>query len=560
MYAAYGNNYPVRPKLPVCTLNCLYRKKVPVSILIAVILFFTLNMVPQVYGQENRAPEVNLQLAIVTGNYDAVKQHIKAGSDLNEKDQFGSTPLNIAATFGRTEIAKALIDAGADPNALNSDGSSPLHTAAFFCRTEIVKALMENGGNRYLKNQYGSTAFDIVAVPFDVDKDIYDKLGAALAPLGLKLDYERLRKTRPVIAEMLRPRPEELAKVNYKPLSGNNWKVSTPEEQGLNPMLVKELYFDADHLETIYGLLVIKNGCLVAEKYFNGGSVDQKVRLASVTKSYTSALVGIAIDQGYLSSVDQKMIDFFPELAGQVTDKRKEQITIGDMLKMRAGYPWEEMTEEHFKILYTGFRPGLLINFPLTMDPGSGFQYSNLTSHLLGIIVSRACGTDLKTFGRENLFLPINAEIGEWTLDLEGNCNGHGDIHFTARDAAKLGLVYLNDGKYEGKQVVPSGWVRESLQNYSRDAWISKDKLNYAGRYFHDLGYGYQWWSASVGDYRFNFAWGHGGQLIVLLDEYDMVIVVTSFPFWRQHDDESWKHERANINLVGKFIKSLTSE
>jgi CubicO group peptidase (beta-lactamase class C family) len=133
------------------------------------------------------------------------------------------------------------------------------------------------------------------------------------------------------------PSTEDLEAVDYTPLSGDDWEVSTPAEQGLDPMLVAEMYYNAAELETIYSLLVIKNGYLIAEDYFNEGSVDQKDRLQSATKSYTSALVGIALEQGCLSSVDQKMLDFFPEVAGKITDPRKEQITIRNMLEMRAG-------------------------------------------------------------------------------------------------------------------------------------------------------------------------------------------------------------------------------
>jgi len=130
---------------------------------------------------------------------------------------------------------------------------------------------------------------------------------------------------------------EDMKAVEYTPLPGDDWKVSTPEVQGLDPILVSKLYYNAAELETIYSLLVIKNGHLVAERYFNEGSVEQKDRLQSVTKSYTSALVGIALEQGYLSSIDQKMLDFFPEVADQITDSRKEQITIQHLLQMRAG-------------------------------------------------------------------------------------------------------------------------------------------------------------------------------------------------------------------------------
>jgi CubicO group peptidase (beta-lactamase class C family) len=120
------------------------------------------------------------------------------------------------------------------------------------------------------------------------------------------------------------PSTEDLTKVDYTPLARDDWLVSTPEEQELDPMFVAEIYLNAAEPETLYSLLIIKNGYLVTEDYFNDGSVDQKDRLQSVTKSFTSALVWIALEQGCLSSVDQKMLDFFPELGGKTTDPRKE--------------------------------------------------------------------------------------------------------------------------------------------------------------------------------------------------------------------------------------------
>jgi len=356
------------------------------------------------------------------------------------------------------------------------------------------------------------------------------------------------------------PSIEDLLAVNYTPLPGDDWKVSTPEAQGLDPMLVAEMYYNAAELETIYSLLVIKNGYLIAEDYFNEGSVDQKDRLQSVTKSYTSALVGIALEQGYLASVDQKMLDFFPEVADQITDPRKEQITIRHLLQMRAGYPWEETDPALWEGLLSGHYPPLIEEFPLIADPGTEFHYSNLSSNWLGIIVDRATGMNLKAYAEENLFLPIGVEAGEWGTDAEGHNNGCGDLHLTARDAARFGLLYLNAGEYEGNQVVPADWVKESLQRYSEDINVTVGFPANWGLSISDIGYGYQWWSARVGEHHFDLAWGHGGQLIVLVDEFDMVIVVTSYPFWLQHDDEAWKHELANVNLVGEFIKSLPSE
>jgi CubicO group peptidase (beta-lactamase class C family) len=351
------------------------------------------------------------------------------------------------------------------------------------------------------------------------------------------------------------PSPKDLEAVKYTPPTGDDWKVSTPAEQGLDPMLVAELYYNAAKLETIYGLLVIKNSHLIAEWYFNKGSVEQKARLQSVTKSFTSALVGIALDQGLLSSVDQKMIDFFPEVADKITDLRKKRITVRHLLQMRGGYPNEESHPDLWKGLLSGYYPPLIEEFPLVSDPGTRFHYSNLTSNWLGIIVDRTSGMKLKAYAEQHLFSPLDVKAGEWGQDAEGHNNGCGDLHLTARDAAKFGLLYLNDGVYEENQIVPADWVHDSLQTYSvNEAFVKK-----VGD-FRDIGYGYQWWSANAGRHHVNFAWGHGGQLIVLVDESDMVIVTTSYPFWLEHNDQSWKHEKAIIKLVGKFINSLPKE
>lgn len=154
-------------------------------------------------AQDNAAPGVAIHMAALQGDVTAIRQHIEAGSDLNEKDQYGSTPLIIAATFDKTEVAQALIEAGADLNITNNDGGTALHTAAFLCRPEIVKALLEHGADKSLKDDYGNTPLEAVSAPFDAVKGVYDSFGAALAPLGLVLDYEQVRVTRPEIAAML---------------------------------------------------------------------------------------------------------------------------------------------------------------------------------------------------------------------------------------------------------------------------------------------------------------------------------------------------------------------
>ncbi len=528
--------------------------------LCALLAFILFTQAP-VYGQDTSTPDVNLHMAVLQGNLDAVQQHIEAGSDLNARDAYGSTPLVIAATFGQSEIACVLIEAGADLTITNKDGGTPLHVAAVLCRVEIVESLLEKGANPFLRDNYGHSAIDAAAGPFSDVKPIYDKLSQGLAFLGLKLDYDYLKETRPKIVQMMRPGPEDLKSVEYAPqLLRDGWKVSTPEEQGLDPNLVAELYLDAEFASRFYSALIIKNGYLVAEKYFNDGALDHKNLLCSVTKSYTSALTGIALEKGLLSSVDQKMVDFYPEVADQITDPRKKQITIEHLLQMRTGYPWEESDPELWQGLLSGHYPPLIEEIPLLGDPGSQFNYSNLSSNWLGIILARACSTNIKSFAQEHLLTPIGATAGEWGMDAEGHNNGCGDLHMTSRDMAKFGLLYLNGGVFNGKQIVPALWVKNSLTDYSPDTWIAQERLDHKGPYIRDLGYGYQWWSAQVGQYHVDYASGHGGQFIVLVHDLDMVVVVTSYPFYLQHDAEAWKHEKSSFNLVGKFVHFLPKE
>lgn len=168
------------------------------------------------------------------------------------------------------------------------------------------------------------------------------------------------------------------------------------------------------------------------------------------------------------------------------------------------------------------------------------------------MIISRACDTNLKDFAQEHLLSPIGSDVGDWWADEYGYY--YSAFGFTARDLAWFGTLFLNEGEFDGKQVISREWVKDSLQIYSEDAWTKR-----IGRNIKDIGYGYQWWSARSGDHHYDYAWGHGGQLIVLLDELEMIIVLTADPFFGNHF-ESWPSEKANINLVADFIKSLPSE
>jgi CubicO group peptidase (beta-lactamase class C family) len=506
----------------------------------------------------------SIHMAALQGDTEAVRRAIAAGADLNQRDAYGSTPLLVAATFGRIEVARALIAAGADLRLKDRQGSTPLHVAAFLGHPELVRAMVDAGADRYATNDSGRTARDLALVPFEDLRATYETLGRALAPVGLKLDLAQIERTRPRIAALLAPRPEELAAVDYTPRPGGGWEVAAPAAQGLDPAQVADLYLHAGHVPTLYGLLVVKDGKLVAEQYYHLGSVDQVSSRMSATKSVVSALVGIALQRGCLSGVDQRMIGFFPTIGDRIRDPRKEQVTVQELLQMRAGYPWEGRTPPYFERLFMrGDREWIphIADFPLTSPPGTSFAYSNLTSHILGMIVARACDTDLETLAQRRLFGPMGAKVDRWMTDPNGYNWGCSELELTARDMAKLGLLYLDGGRFRGERILPASWVHDSLRRYSEGInFTGPTGTSRLGGYMRDLGYGYQWWSAWAGPHRLDFAWGHGGQLVVLLHDLDMVIVTTADPLHQLPEELGWPFESKVVDLVGRFVASLPED
>ncbi|MEC7771854.1 MAG: ankyrin repeat domain-containing protein [Bacteroidota bacterium] len=153
---------------------------------------------------EVKAPDMALSAAVVAGNLDAVKQHIAAGTDINEKDALsGSTPLITAITFDKRDIAQALVDADADLTIKNNDGATALHVAAFFGRVEAVQMLMDAGADKSARNNFGATPRETVMGSFEDMKPIYQMMQQQLAPIGLQLDLAEVEKARPTIAVML---------------------------------------------------------------------------------------------------------------------------------------------------------------------------------------------------------------------------------------------------------------------------------------------------------------------------------------------------------------------
>ncbi len=329
----------------------------------------------------------------------------------------------------------------------------------------------------------------------------------------------------------------------YWPTSG--WRSSTPEMQGMDSakLLVADEFIQ-NRLPDAFSLLVVRNGYLVFEKYYSWGSPEKYAVVHSVTKSVTSALIGIALDKGYLNSVDQSLIDFFPEYITDESDPRKKEIRLKHLLTMSAGFRWNDRGPE-MRDWYTSSNwAKFTIQLPQENNPGDVFNYNSSISHLLSIILSKSTKTSTLDFANRNLFEPIGIQSAYWHQDPQGYYIGGFGLGLSARDLAKIGFLYLNNGYWNGQSIVSENWVKEST-NQQIQAF---DHPIYG-----TFGYGYQWWVKKIDGCSSFRAWGRRGQFIVVVPELDLVIAVTSDP--RQPHPPTSIHYSPLFGLVAASVK-----
>jgi CubicO group peptidase (beta-lactamase class C family) len=306
------------------------------------------------------------------------------------------------------------------------------------------------------------------------------------------------------------------------------WPVSTPGEQGLDGTKLAELaglIRQGERYPDLDGLLIVRHGAIVVEEYFHSGRVDWLHILQSVTKSFTSALVGIAIARGEFKGVDEKVLDYFPGITGIANmDERKASIRLKDLLTMRSGTDFHENGPDspyrQMMRLAKGWDK-FYLDRPMLRPPGSEFLYDSGGVLLLAAMLRNRTGMNADAYAERYLFQPLGIERKFWIKNQDGHAHTGGGLFLTARDAAKFGLLYLKNGRWGGVQVVPEAWVRESL----------KSRVDLTGKGQPPTGYGYLWWILAPdpkgnGRQDVYAARGAHGQYIFVVPEHDMVVVV----------------------------------
>jgi len=284
----------------------------------------------------------------------------------------------------------------------------------------------------------------------------------------------------------------------------------------------------------ISSVIIYKGNQLVFEEYYthkkNKYRPTEVHGLQSATKSITSLLIGILLDKGNIKSIDEQMINYFPEYS--IQDSLKKTITIRHLLLMSSGISWNEgkvdlmdaksndirrLNESEDYIKY-------YLNKSMDTIPGRVFQYSGGCSITLGEIIRRASGMTVEQFANNFLFKPLGISKYKWTKSKTGQCNTGGGLYLLPKDFAKIGLLVKGKGKWNEQQIVSQQWIEESLR-----AQIDTDWKNGFEDHFQ---YGYQWWIIKMGNIETISARGWGDQRLLLAPELNMLIVVNATNFF----------------------------
>jgi CubicO group peptidase (beta-lactamase class C family) len=314
-----------------------------------------------------------------------------------------------------------------------------------------------------------------------------------------------------------------------------SWQTSSPEEEGVDPaQLDKMLAAIEEQSISMYSILVIRHGAIVSEHYFSSYDEKDRGEIYSVTKSFTSTLIGIALDKGLLGDIDQSVLGYLADRAFESVDERKQKMTIENLLTMTPGLSWDEGDTTYTQMFRSADWTKYVLDKPMEFEPGKQFEYNSGASHVLSAIVQQATGMNTADFAQANLFEPLGITNVTWNTDSQGLSIGGWGLELAPREMAKLGYLFLHEGQWDGQQIVSADWVKAATQKH-----VSSDG---------ELGYGYLWWTRADGSAY--MALGRYGQTIYVKPDLDLVVVTTA------HEDN---HDRI-FDLIDTYVVPACSD
>jgi len=347
--------------------------------------------------------------------------------------------------------------------------------------------------------------------------------------------------------------PSEKSQYEVPLQTDDGWETASLASVGMDETPLLKLLDKLNEIgeHRIHSLLIVKDGKLVFEEYFPGDKfnlaqptgetgfdMNDTHNLCSVTKSFTSALIGIAIDKGFIHSVDQKVFDFFPEYSYLLTSApEKGDLTLKHLLTMTSGIDWDDESTSYFDArndmnqLFNSRDPiKYILSKDIAVTPGTVFDYANCNTNVLGEIVRQASEQRLDNFAERYLFSKLGITDFEWQMLPNDVVFCSGDLRLRPRDMAKFGYLFLNGGMWKGEQIISQGWIDISTQKFI-------DPNKYSADFTWADGYGYQWWvweNIYGVDYAAYLASGWGGQWIIVSPSMNTVVVSTAGNYYTE--------------------------
>jgi CubicO group peptidase (beta-lactamase class C family) len=316
----------------------------------------------------------------------------------------------------------------------------------------------------------------------------------------------------------------------------DGWTVSSLRAEGMKTDIITRLtnHVIDGKFKGIHSILIVKNGVIVYEEYFGDYRRESLQTIYSITKSVTSGLIGIAIDKGFIGGVDETVAELLPEYADAIKDDRFRDVTLEHILTLTSGLEWDEKSypyndpgnSEYHQVRSDDW-VRYVVERPMRDEPGARYIYNTGSVHLLSAIIKSNTGLYADQFAEKYLFEPLGIKRYQWNTDPKGHqCTGgtHGGLRLTTRDVSKFGMLYLRNGKWNGRPVISEDWVRKSTARRVTA--------------FHNTGFGYLWWLASLTikntQIKMIYGAGYGGQSLTLVPQLDLMFVMTC---WGRADD-----------------------
>jgi CubicO group peptidase (beta-lactamase class C family) len=296
------------------------------------------------------------------------------------------------------------------------------------------------------------------------------------------------------------------------PFPTRDWAIADPASQNMDPARLQSAHqMIRSSMPHVHSLVVVRNGYLVWESYYGGYRRNSRHAVMSVTKSVTSLLVGVARDRG-LVAFESQVAAYFPEYFPAGVDGRKLGLQVRHLLALRSGIQWTEYPPFSREAQTALNSVDAVLNLPMIASPDERWWYSSGDYHLLAGILTRATGMPPLTFADQTLFAPMGITNRRWQTDANGTHKGGIGLALTPRDMAKIGLLTLGLGYWDGQYLVSGSWIELSTQNAPNNAAYR---------------YGYGWWTAQLAGQRVYYAAGYGGQLIVVVPALGLIAVMT---------------------------------